>query len=126
MEPADDDRHIAWLRELVRDMKPFTTGGVYLNFSPEGQEHLLDGYGPEKYARLVALKEKYDPAKRVPFQPQRPAARGLAGRSVFGSFSCRSRLLDPPRQVVAEGPQEGLGIERLGRSQRPAPAARTP
>jgi FAD/FMN-containing dehydrogenase len=62
MEPADDDRHIAWLRELVRDMKPFTTGGVYLNFSPEGQEHLLDGYGPEKYARLVALKEKYDPA----------------------------------------------------------------
>jgi hypothetical protein len=28
MKPADDDRHIAWLRELVRDMEPFTTGGV--------------------------------------------------------------------------------------------------
>jgi FAD/FMN-containing dehydrogenase len=62
MDPADDDRHIGWLRELVRDMEQFRTGGVYLNFSPEGEERLLDGYGREKYDRLVALKAKYDPA----------------------------------------------------------------
>jgi FAD/FMN-containing dehydrogenase len=79
LEPADDDRHIAWLRELARDMEPFTTGGVYLNFSPEGDDHLLDGYGPRKYARLVALKEKYDPANLFRFnhnvRPSRDAAQ---------------------------------------------------
>ena len=66
-EPEQDDRHIAWLRELVRDMQPFKTGGVYLNFSPEGDEHLLDGYGRQKYARLLALKERYDPANMFRF-----------------------------------------------------------
>jgi FAD/FMN-containing dehydrogenase len=82
MEPADDNRHIAWLRELVRDMEPFKTGGVYLNFSPEGEERLLDGYGPEKYDRLVALKEKYDPANVFRFNHNiRPAeaAEGVSG-----------------------------------------------
>jgi FAD/FMN-containing dehydrogenase len=61
MEPEDDERHIAWLRELGRDMEQFTTGGVYLNFSADGGERLVDGFGAEKYDRLVALKEKYDP-----------------------------------------------------------------
>ena len=35
---------------------------MYLNFSPEGEERVLDGYRPGKYDRLVALKQKYDPA----------------------------------------------------------------
>jgi hypothetical protein len=30
LDPSDDDRHIEWLRALVRDMSPFTTGDVYL------------------------------------------------------------------------------------------------
>ena len=54
--------HIEWLRSLVRDMEPFKTGGVYLNFSPEGDERLIDGFGAAKYARLVALKKEYDPS----------------------------------------------------------------
>jgi FAD/FMN-containing dehydrogenase len=67
MEPRDDERHIAWVRELVREMDPFKTGGVYLNFSPEGDEHLLDGYGRQKYSRLVALKDRYDPTNMFRF-----------------------------------------------------------
>jgi FAD/FMN-containing dehydrogenase len=75
MEPEHDERHIGWLRGLVRDMAKFKTGGVYLNFSPEGDEQLLDGYGREKYDRLVALKEKYDPANVFRFNHNiRPAA----------------------------------------------------
>jgi hypothetical protein len=80
MEPADADRHITWLRQLVRDMEQFKTGGVYLNFSPEGEERLLDGYGPEKYGRLVTLKQKYDPANVFRFNHNiRPvgAAQGV-------------------------------------------------
>ena len=40
-------------------MAPFTTGGAYLNFEPDaGQDRVRAGYGAEKYARLVALKDK--------------------------------------------------------------------
>ncbi len=67
MDASDDERHIAWLRDLVRDMEQFKTGGVYLNFSPEGEERLLDGYGREKYDRLVALKQRHDPANLFRF-----------------------------------------------------------
>jgi FAD/FMN-containing dehydrogenase len=80
MEPEDDERHIAWLRELVRDMEQFKTGGVYLNFSPEGEERLLDGYGREKYDRLAALKQRYDPANVFRFNHNiRPAATATQG-----------------------------------------------
>lgn len=65
-EPADDARHIDWLRALVADMREHATGGVYLNFSPEGQR-LVDGFGPDKYARLVTLKNRYDPSNRFRF-----------------------------------------------------------
>ena len=61
-EPSDEGRQLAWLRALVHDMEPFKTGGVYLNFSPDGDERLVDGFGAAKHARLVALKETYDPS----------------------------------------------------------------
>jgi FAD/FMN-containing dehydrogenase len=61
-DPADTDDAIAWVRESSAAMKPFATGGVYLNFEQdEGEEHVRAGYGQEKYAQLVALKDKYDP-----------------------------------------------------------------
>ena len=79
LEPADDQRHITWLRKLVRDMEPFKTGGVYLNFSPpEGEDRLLDGYG-RKHERLVALKRRYDPGNVFRFNHNiRPAEAGSA------------------------------------------------
>jgi FAD/FMN-containing dehydrogenase len=64
MEPdqASADAQMAWARELADDMRPHTTDGVYLNFtSDEGDERVRSTYGPEKYARLVALKDTYDP-----------------------------------------------------------------
>jgi FAD/FMN-containing dehydrogenase len=46
-------------------MQPFATGGVYVNYlgqeADEGAERLKAAYGPEKYQRLVALKNQYDP-----------------------------------------------------------------
>src|ERR687890_239529 len=61
-DPADTDRHIEWVGRFSEAMRPFTTGGVYLNFEPdEGEERVRAGYGAEKYARLVELKDKWDP-----------------------------------------------------------------
>lgn len=48
-------------------MEPYKTGGVYLNFTPDDDERVLDGYGAEKYRRVVALKEKYDPTNMFRF-----------------------------------------------------------
>jgi FAD/FMN-containing dehydrogenase len=64
MEPDQEtaDAQTAWARELADEMRPHTTDGVYLNFtSDEGDERVRATYGPEKYARLVALKDQYDP-----------------------------------------------------------------
>jgi FAD/FMN-containing dehydrogenase len=61
-DPAESEREIGWVRASSAAMAPFTTGGVYLNFEQdEGERHVRAGYSPEKYARLVALKDKYDP-----------------------------------------------------------------
>jgi hypothetical protein len=64
MDPGEEAAaaHIGWARELGSAMAPHTTAGVYLNFtSEEGDDRVREMYGPERYARLVALKDKYDP-----------------------------------------------------------------
>ena len=46
-------------------MQPFSTGGVYVNYlgreADEGTERIRAAYGDEKYRRLAALKNRYDP-----------------------------------------------------------------
>lgn len=58
-DPAGDERQIAFARAVAEAMRPFTTGAAYLNFTPE--DRVRDAYGPAKYERLVALKDRYDP-----------------------------------------------------------------
>jgi FAD/FMN-containing dehydrogenase len=62
-EGAEEDRtNIDWAREAWKDMKPFSTGGTYLNFLSEGE-------GPERteaalgkgLRRLADIKAKWDP-----------------------------------------------------------------
>ncbi len=59
-DSADDERLIAANRAFADAMRPFSTGGAYLNFTPEA-DPIRDAYGDAKYERLVALKDKYDP-----------------------------------------------------------------
>ena len=43
-------------------MRPWSTGGAYLNFlGDEGQARVEAAFGPKKYARLRDLKKKWDP-----------------------------------------------------------------
>jgi FAD/FMN-containing dehydrogenase len=59
--PADDEAHIRWARDLWDALKPFSTGGVYANnLGDEGTDRVQAAYG-ENYPRLAALKNKYDP-----------------------------------------------------------------
>ncbi|MGH2946119.1 MAG: BBE domain-containing protein [Solirubrobacteraceae bacterium] len=68
---------IASNRAFAAAMRPFSTGASYLNFTPEA-DRVRDAYGEEKYARLVALKDAYDPGNlfrlNQNIRPSRPAA----------------------------------------------------
>ena len=60
--PAESETHIAWTREFMQEMEPFTIPGVSLNFtSDQSEEKVKASFGSEKYERLVALKNEYDP-----------------------------------------------------------------
>ncbi len=59
-DPADDARLVAAARAFAEAMRPFTTGAAYLNFTPEA-DRVRDAFGSAKHARLVALKDRYDP-----------------------------------------------------------------
>jgi FAD/FMN-containing dehydrogenase len=64
MEPdaETEQAHKAWAAALAEDVRPHTTTGVYLNYtSDDDEERVRSTYGSEKYARLVALKDRYDP-----------------------------------------------------------------
>ncbi len=59
---ADDAANITWTRRLAADIRPYTTGRVYLNFiGDEGEDRVKAAFGPQAYARLQALKDRYDP-----------------------------------------------------------------
>ena len=74
-DPADDERMIAATRAFAAAMRPFATGAAYLNFTPEA-DRVRDAYGDATYARLVAVKDRYDPANlsEHPAQPRRGGA----------------------------------------------------
>jgi hypothetical protein len=58
----DDERAKAWARDVRADLKPWSTGDVYLNFiGAEGEERVLAGFGARTYARLQRVKAEYDP-----------------------------------------------------------------
>jgi FAD/FMN-containing dehydrogenase len=61
-DPAEDERNIAYTRAIAAAMKPWTTGGVYLNYiGDEGLHRVESSFGDKKYARLQALKTEWDP-----------------------------------------------------------------
>jgi FAD/FMN-containing dehydrogenase len=63
--PSEAEKCVRWARELWEAMQPCLTGSVYVNYlgqeADEGTERVKAAYGPEKYNRLVALKNIYDP-----------------------------------------------------------------
>jgi len=61
-DPADSEANIAYTRGFASAMKPWTTGRVYLNFiGDEGIGRVEAAFGTEKYMRLQALKDEWDP-----------------------------------------------------------------
>jgi len=56
-DPTDDERGKRWARDLRADLRPWTSGAVYLNFiGDEGHDRVVAGLGADNYARLAAVK----------------------------------------------------------------------
>ncbi len=60
-DPADDGEHIAWARDFHAAMQPYATGVYVNNLGIEGADRVRAAYAPATYARLTALKDRYDP-----------------------------------------------------------------
>ena len=60
-DPKESELNIAWSREIWELMKPFSTGGEYINnLGEESEDRVRAAFG-HNHDRLVALKNKYDP-----------------------------------------------------------------
>lgn len=56
---------VAWARMVAEDMSAFSTLGSYVNLSDGDASQTETTYGARNYARLRALKTKYDPENRL-------------------------------------------------------------
>ena len=66
-DPVDIERQRAWTEELWGILRP-RSQGVYMNFlEDEGAGRVREAYAPATYARLVAIKRRYDPANLFRF-----------------------------------------------------------
>jgi len=62
-DPAETERNIAWVRDFWSAMRPFSNGGVYLNFPGfgEGGRALWEASHGANFERLRTVKDRYDP-----------------------------------------------------------------
>ena len=62
-KPEEDAANVGWARSFWSDMQPHSNGRLYLNFPGhgEGKDLVRNAFGAETYAKLAAIKRKYDP-----------------------------------------------------------------
>ena len=62
VDPAESEKNIQWARDIWDAMRPFLRESVYVNYLDAGDEdRVRRAYGSDKYERLIALKNRYDP-----------------------------------------------------------------
>jgi FAD/FMN-containing dehydrogenase len=67
-DPNENAMQIEWTRDVFDSLRPFSTGGAYVNFlSEEGDERVRAAYGEKTYKRLAAIKKEYDPGNVLRF-----------------------------------------------------------
>jgi len=60
-DPSNSAKITTWTKQYWEALHPYSAGGAYVNFMmDEGEERVKATYG-DNYARLVTIKNKYDP-----------------------------------------------------------------
>jgi FAD/FMN-containing dehydrogenase len=80
MDPSLAEAERDRARAFMDAMKPWSAGKAPLNFvsSDEGADRLRASFGDEKFARLQALKDKYDPDNVFALNPNIPPTGAAA------------------------------------------------
>jgi FAD/FMN-containing dehydrogenase len=77
-DEADDAAHVAWARATAEGLVPYALrgGAGYLNYAPvdESASRVERAFGPERFARLQAVKRRCDPDNRFRFNANIPPA----------------------------------------------------
>lgn len=63
-DEGNDDAFMSWSREVYERLRPFASGRAYINLMVDDDQTgdwVRSAYGPEKYSRLVQLKNRWDP-----------------------------------------------------------------
>ncbi len=60
-DSREDQAIMAWAQDLYRKLEPFAEGGVYVNMLADDEEDRIRAAYRQNYARLAALKKKWDP-----------------------------------------------------------------
>ncbi|MBT2393899.1 FAD-binding oxidoreductase [Streptomyces sp. ISL-1] len=61
-DPERDAQNAAWPRQGIARLRPFSTGGAYVNYLQDEKEgRVLEVYGAARHERLAAVKKAYDP-----------------------------------------------------------------
>jgi FAD/FMN-containing dehydrogenase len=61
-EPAQLSEHVVWARSARDSMAEYGNGHTYVNFTGVGDDKVRASYPPEIFARLQAVKDRYDPS----------------------------------------------------------------
>ncbi|MHC4226669.1 MAG: FAD-binding oxidoreductase [Planctomycetota bacterium] len=60
-DPANNERIISWAKDYWEALHPYSAGGAYVNFMMDEGEDRVKATYRDNYARLVEIKNKYDP-----------------------------------------------------------------
>jgi FAD/FMN-containing dehydrogenase len=69
-DAAQDEAQIAWARTATESLRPWQFNGAgYANYASadESSDRVRTAFGPERFARLQAVKRRYDPDNRFRF-----------------------------------------------------------
>jgi FAD/FMN-containing dehydrogenase len=63
LDPVVDEEHVEWARDTAAALEPWSVSGGYVNYmqADEPVERLRAAFGDDAFARLQALKTRFDP-----------------------------------------------------------------
>ena len=85
LDPGESERHVRWIRELWQALRPYATGGVYVNHigreDEDGADQVRAAYGTN-YPASGGTEAEVRPYESVPAQPEHQADRVGGNRAV--------------------------------------------
>jgi FAD/FMN-containing dehydrogenase len=73
---ADGSPHRAWVDDVLKATRQYSTGGVYVNaLADEGPSRIRSAYGQATYERLATVKARWDPGNLFKLNQNIPPSR---------------------------------------------------